>query len=83
MIDIKAIRAAAENHPSPWPMSLQPATVLALCDEIESLRKDAARYRWMRSPITSHKDVTAMVNAVDSPCEEQMDAAIDAAMESK
>ena len=36
MIDIKAIRAAAENCPSPWPMSLRPSTVLALCDEIEN-----------------------------------------------
>lgn len=54
---------------------------LLMDDEIERLRKDAARYRWMRSPITSYKAVTAMVEAVDSLCEEQMDAAIDAAME--
>lgn len=38
-LDIAKIRAAAENYPSPWPMSLQPNTVLALCDEIE--KRDA------------------------------------------
>lgn len=43
MIDIKAIREAAESTPNPWPMSLQPNTVLALCDEIERLQKEVER----------------------------------------
>ena len=60
-----------------------PATVIALCDEVESLRKDAARYQWL-----AWKSDTTPIMPYD--CENdrfyfgyECDAAIDAAMESK
>lgn len=83
MIDIKAIRAAAKDTPYVWMSLLQPKTILALCDEIEWLRKDAARYQFMRRQTISHRERKQIMNAVDELCEEEMDAAIDAAMESK
>ena len=40
MIDIKAIKAAAEAAESRnWTHGANPATVIALCDEIERLRE--------------------------------------------
>lgn len=73
-------KAAEEAYNTGQDVQVNPGLILALLDRQEAAEKDAARYRWMRSPIISYRAVTAMVNAVDSLCEEQMDAAIDAAM---
>ena len=62
MIDIKAIKAAAEAAtPQPWidpgegnmPFicMMTPATVIALCDEIERLRADAAAYHALNAEL--------------------------------
>ena len=59
----------------------------ALCriraDEIERLQLDAARYQFMRRQTISHRARKQIMNAVDELCEDEMDAAIDAAMEVK
>lgn len=49
MIDIKAIREAAEaadiNHMEQFHATANPATVIALCDEIERLREQIGAYQ--------------------------------------
>lgn len=65
----------------------QPATVIALLDEIESLRKDADRYRWLRDTYAEDKDIGIKVyhDALDEwipyadfeSMEEELDAAMD------
>ena len=65
MIDIKALRKTADHclkklhaadtpHPTNWIIQMHPATVLALCDEIESLRLPDDWYPeskdWRESP---------------------------------
>jgi hypothetical protein len=92
MIDIKAIRAATSGM-YPNGIGTTNATVLALCDEIERLRADAARYQWLRNKgdgwyvgteYATYNDVV-----VDGECanysglQTRLDAAIDAAMEAK
>lgn len=42
-IDITKIRAA--NTGTDLAANIHPATILAMCDEIERLRKDAEKYR--------------------------------------
>ena len=62
MIDIKAIKAAAEAAtPQPWidpgegnmPFicMMTPATVIALCDEVERLRAEAAAYHALNAEL--------------------------------
>ena len=120
MIDIKAIRAAAETAtPGRWRVTAQgkhvvsvnngrictspehmtnwnwgansnhiaiasPATVIALCDEIERLRKDAGRYQFARQGnrfTVKCKSATVMFGPnQERDYSEQYDAAIDAAM---
>lgn len=50
MIDIKAIRRRADKYNqlhAKYP--ILPDEMIALCDEVERLGKDAARYQWLRS----------------------------------
>ena len=94
-INIKSIRAAAEAgvkalhavntpNPSEWVMSMHPATVLALCDEIERLRKDAERYRWLAQYFVSDRtDQDDAIVAASEVGVDQVTEVIDAAMESK
>jgi hypothetical protein len=49
--------------------------------EVEELRADAGRYRWLRRDITSLSDIKRMQDIVTNLCEDHMDAAIDAAKE--
>lgn len=96
MIDIKAIKAAAEAELSRFGSysnlgsAIKPGAVIALCDEVERLRKDAARYRWLRSeherfdPLchltwkqSSNRRGSEWVNTAN------LDIDIDAAMEAK
>ena len=60
-----------------------PATVLALIDEINKLRDDARRYQWLRDSgwdATSHPDVWVQVTN-DYGEEGELDEAIDTAMD--
>lgn len=91
MIDTKAIKAAAEAAtPQPWiepgegnmPFicMMTPDVVSAMCDEIERLRKDAARYQWLKNMFGWHivRDYLVDVEGTNN-----LDAVIDAAMEAK
>ena len=85
MIDIKAIKAAAEAmHPTDN-MTLKAITVSSLCDEIERLRVDAARYQWIRRcmPYSTIEKITLKVGYKNDEVDTELDAAIDAAMEEK
>jgi hypothetical protein len=48
--------------------------------ENAELRKDAARYRFMRKPHMSQAEFLNVVNALDECCENELDEAIDKAM---
>ena len=50
-----------------------------LAAEVEALRADAERYRWLRRDITTLADIKRMNDIVTNLCLEDMDAAIDAA----
>jgi hypothetical protein len=56
-------------------------TIDHLRAEVEALRADAGRYRWLRRDITSLSDIKRMQDIVTNLCEDHMDAAIDAAKE--
>lgn len=49
--------------------------------EVEKLKKDAARYRWMREYLPSDDSSCDDESIVDALTPEELDAAIDAAME--
>lgn len=63
-----------------------PSVVIELLDHIAQLEKDAWRYRWMRSKATG--DATLWESVMDGEglysmkCEDELDQAIDTAMES-
>jgi hypothetical protein len=46
---------------------------------LDAVERDAARYRWLRSPFTSSAEVREMTRIVSELFDEDMDAAIDAA----
>jgi hypothetical protein len=52
-------------------------------EDMERLRADAARYRWLRKGIVFLDEHRSMLQIVDTLEEEAMDAAIDAAMKGK
>ena len=104
MIDIKAIKAAAEAAtPQPWidpgegnmPFicMMTPATVIALCDEIERLRADSARYQWLREQnadepgklgVFRYEQMGTCVSEFEPVwVGADLDAVVDAAMEAK
>ena len=67
-----------------------PSTVLVLCDEIERLRTDAARYQWLRDQnadpnanfyVGCEEDGMEVGDITWVGCE--LDGAVDAAMEAK
>lgn len=71
MIDIKAIRGG----------DFTDADVLAMCDEIERLQKDAARYRWIRHGDNDEIVMKGDCRGVYLPRNEHLDAAIDEQLE--
>ena len=90
MIDIKAIRQAAEKAEKHFYNEHRQAdfrritdrkTVIALCDEVERLRKDAARYQWIRHGDNDEIVMKGDCRGVYLPRNERLDAAIDAAMQ--
>ena len=95
MTDIKAIKEAAEAAtPQPWIESgagnmpficmMTPDTVSAMCDEIERLRVDAARYQFLRDQDTDLDALAATYYpGKEVPSGEELDAVIDSAMEAK
>ena len=52
-----------------------------LLDEVERLRADAERYRWLRDPANANADEWNLFGPYSSP--KEVDAAIDAAMKEK
>lgn len=52
-------------------------------DVIESLEKDAARYRWLREDcgVVEYKEAFGSIGAGMLPCGDELDSAIDAAMQ--
>lgn len=90
--DIKAIRAAAEadanvatGHGKDW---AYPTTVIALCDEVERLRKDAARLDWLNenggeAGLSQTPSGWRLQRGLDSTHHPTLHDAIDAAMETK
>lgn len=91
MIDLEKLRARASGIPDSdgaiGPTWCTPTEVLELLDHIAQLEKDAWRYRWMRSKATG--DATLWESVMDGEglysmkCEDELDQAIDTAMESK
>lgn len=67
--DYKANLAAACN----------PSSIRELLAYVDSLEKDAARYRWLRDPANANRDEWNSFGPYSSP--QEIDAAIDAAME--
>lgn len=61
-------------------------TILALIAEVEHLRKDAARYRWLRDSCTRQwdvmcRDIEIVINGDGAEDCEDLDGIIDAALE--
>lgn len=78
MIDTKTIREAAEDD-----YFALPETTIALCNEIDSLRQDAMRYRWLTADHPDHatRQVVAIIGGnIDIRGKGNTDAAIDTAM---
>lgn len=57
-----------------------PATILELLDRLEAAEKDAARYRFIRKPAMSQREVILVENAILCFSEEELDDHIDALM---
>lgn len=57
----------------------QPDYIRELLAYVESLERDAARYRWLRDPSNANRDEWNSFGPYSSP--QEIDAAIDAAME--
>jgi hypothetical protein len=55
------------------------AALASLQARLNAAERDAARYRWLRSPFTSSAEVREMTRIVSELFDEDMDAAIDAA----
>ena len=96
MIDIKAIREAAEAANKHDELSLEQLVeylniastdaVIALCDEVERLRKDAARYQWLtydHPDVETRRVLSAIASCLCLRGKGVTDASIDAAMENK
>lgn len=90
MNDTTKLRELAEAakgrwHPNELHSALSPYKVIALLDEIESLRCDAERYRWLRDKHTSGIYVTRFIGRPPTGVfdGEFLDECLDKAMEAE
>lgn len=95
MIDIKAIKQAAIDSDETGFASVltNNDTVIALCDEIERLRADSARYQWLREQnadepgklgVFRYEQMGTCVSEFEPVwVGADLDAVVDAAMEAK
>lgn len=93
MIDVKAIKNRAESIKRLAMMVMDKAEVIDLCDEIERLWADAARYQWLREQnadepgklgVFRYEQMGTCVSEFEPVwVGADLDAVVDAAMEAK
>lgn len=69
-----------------WIAAANPQVILGLIAEVEHLRKDAARYRWLRDSCTRQwdvmcRDIEIVINGDGAEDCEDLDGIIDSALE--
>lgn len=69
---------ASRNADAAFIAGANPAAVLELISEVESLKKDAARYRWLRkNNIYAHVQVTQKDGSELYVCDSELDRSVD------